>query len=144
MKKICLLISLISFSAFGQDYDYHMIDEGPKCQRETCIDIDGAGYGFYESEDIDGYKFLELNTESSLVDMNLSRGCFTGDKAEAVNIVMALAGNTSRDYGNGGHVLITNQNVLHTDMDSIVVEFEYRHDYMSGPQKITESVYRCK
>lgn len=148
MKTLALLLFVTSFQAFSQDIflydDYHMIDEGPKCQRETCIDIDGAGYGFYEYEDREGNKFLKLNTDSTLLDMNLSRGCFTGDKGEAVKIILGLAGNTNADYGNGGHAYIEKENILHTTNDSIVIEFEYYSDYMNGLQKITESIFRCK
>lgn len=143
MKLISFLIFLFSFNLFAQD-GYHFDEEAVKCQRETCIIVDSAEYGFYENEDIDGFKYLNLNIESSLMDMNLSRGCFVGDKTEATDILMALAGNVDAQFANGGHIQILSSKILETKKDIIEVNFKYKHDYIEGTQEIIESLSRCK
>lgn len=132
--KLILFFALFSVSAMAQD----LIDEQlPTCQREACLVFDDVEYGFYFSQDREGQTYKELNTESSVADLNLSAACYRGDKAEVKEILMALAGNTNRDYTmNGGHILIRNQIFKDkVEEEKIEIFMEEQSDYL--PDDIT-------
>jgi hypothetical protein len=143
MKFLLLSFLLASFSSFAQD-GYHSEPETPTCSRSTClINNNGVEIGFYETEDIDGYKSMLLNTSSSILDIDLSRFCFTGSQDETLLILSALAGNTNADYYNGGHAMIidsVNAKVSENMIEKLLV---YVDDYESSNKNLAVLIKRC-
>lgn len=145
---ICLM--LLSFSAFGQDIawigdDYGIYEDEPAtCSREACIDLDGIEMGFYSMQDIDGEEFLKLNTESSLMDMNLDRACFRGDKKEVLDIIQSLAGNTNEYYYQGGHVSVVGIYAKVLTDNKIVLKTTYITNYDQGQLSFDQTINKCK
>lgn len=149
MKFLTLLVLLFSFSGFAQEVtwigpDYGIIEEElPKCSREACIDLDGSEYGLYEAQDIDGFSYMNLNTESSLMDMNLDRACFRGNEKEVLEIIEALAGNTNSHYSQGGHVSVVGINAKTLTGSRIVIDITYITDYDFEAQSFTQAMNKC-
>lgn len=143
LTAFILVTFSLSTSIFAQD-NYHVDEENQSCDRQACLIIGGLEIGFYEFTDIDGYKFLRLNNESSAMDMNLSRGCFTGEVKEVVNIIEAIVGVTNRDYASGGHVNVIKTEFAEVSKDQINVRYTYEHDYMEGTLVLSDFVKRCK
>lgn len=151
MKIVFLFLLTFSTSVFSQevtwvgaDFDYHD-EELPKCDREACLVVDGSEYGFYEFEDIDGYKFLYLNTESSGADINFSRACFRGEISEVVDIIKSLLGNTNRNYAlNGGHIKVVKETFDTSKVNEIKFTTTIEHDYLEGLTDHTDNVKKCE
>tara|TARA_Y100000385_G_C12910895_1_gene558324 strand:+ start:193 stop:645 length:453 start_codon:yes stop_codon:yes gene_type:complete len=150
MKLLSLLVLLFSFSSFAQDItwtgaDYGVFEEEfPKCSQEACIDLDGSEYGFYEFQDIDGYSSMQLNTESSLMDMNLDRACFRGEAKEVLEIIEALAGNTNTYYSQGGHVSVVGINAKTLTKSKIVIDITFITDYDYETQSFSQTMKVCE
>lgn len=151
MKTVFFLLAMISTAAFSQevtlvgpDYGYHE-EELPRCERSACLIVDGSEYGFYEFEDIDGYKFLNLNTESSGADINFNRACYKGEVDEVIDIVKSLFGNTNRDYAlNGGHLNILKEIFDTSVANEITFITTIQNDYLEDPMDYTDTIKKCE
>lgn len=150
MKLLGLLVLLFSFSSFAQDIsligsDYGVIEEQlPTCSREACIVLDGSEYGFYEFQDIDGYSYMQLNTKSSLMDMNLERACFRGESKEVLEIIEALAGNTNSQYSQGGHISVVGIHARTLTDSKIVIDITFITDYDYRSQSLSQTILSCQ
>ena len=141
-SSVIALLFLLSFSAYAQD-GYHEI-EYPTCAREACFIVDSVEYGFIKMEDIDGYSYMEMNSESGLDDLNVDRGCYTGDADEAADIILAMAGNTNANYMNGGHFVFEKIEKTLVSQNEIELALVAKSDYST--EKIVDviKVKRCE
>ena len=138
--RLMLLMLVLSFGAFAND---HNDDQTPKCQRESCI-VDGdSEYGFYIAEDIDGNKYYQINTETSLLDLPFDTMCFKGDITEATYIVSALAENTNKYYYQGGHSKVEGLRGKSKTDNSMTIEVSIFSDYSLESFKDDLNLKRC-
>lgn len=140
------LLFVVANISYAQDYGndgYHANDE-PKCSRATCLFVKDTEIGLYEYQDRDGNKYLELNNQSYLLDIDYSTACFVGDINEVQTILEYLTGNTNTDYYQGGHQLV--KEILFTNISNNVLEANllYRDDYVAGDQKLQLKLNRCQ
>lgn len=119
------LLTTYSLTSFS----YDEVIEAPKCSREACIRGDHSEIGFYKTYPRDSTPSLKLNTHSSLLDINFSNSCYTGDTAEVQSIVTSLIGNTNLDFSQGGHAVIIDANLTVGNQGQIKVEITYGSDY---------------
>lgn len=143
MKLILVLMLLMTQSLFAQD-NYHS-EEPPKCQRETCLIVDGSEIGFYDFETEDGYIYLRINSGSSLSDMSFNKSCFIGNPNEVEQIIESLMGNTNKDYYmNGGHEEIISIDFSLTTKKEVNFNYTSKSDYSSNVEKFFIKVEKCK
>ena len=99
---------------------------------------------YNEFQDIDGYSSMQLNTESSLMDMNLDRACFRGEAKEVLEIIEALAGNTNTYYSQGGHVSVVGINAKTLTRSKIVIDITFITDYDYETQSFSQTMKVCE
>jgi hypothetical protein len=148
MKNVLLLISALMLSTsvvFAQDDGYHQYEK-QTCNAETCLFVGDSEIGYTEYSDLDGNQVKSLNTDSSILDMDLSinNACFTGDNKEVEEILEALAGNTNSYYSQGGHSLVDSVAFAQSSASIVVAKIFYLSDYTTGMEVDYVVIKKCE
>lgn len=140
MKTFFFLLLSITYTTFAQN-NYHK-EVKKSCSQEACIKTQFNEYELVKNIDQDGGTYESINSNSSILDINFNKSCFTGPDHEVSKIIEALAGNTDADYYNGGHAYIKNIKIS-TSIKSIHADIEYGSDYSQETQKISILILKC-
>ncbi len=138
MKKIITIISLF-FTLGAHAYEEY---SKPTCSRDACLVSENNEMGFNSVMDQEGNSTLKVNTSASLLDIPSEDYCARGSKTELGLILFSLAGNTNREYTQGGHAQILNLKIEH-DEDGVHAIVEYRSDYSTDDLKEVISFDKC-
>jgi hypothetical protein len=143
--KLLFLVALTTSVSFAQDDGYHQ-KEKQTCISETCIIVGGSEIGYIEYTDLEGNKIKSLNTNSSILDMDLSvnNTCFTGSNKDVEKMLEQLAGNTNAYYTSGGHAFVENIAYAQSSPTIVVAKIFYRSDYSSSVEVDYAVIKKCE
>ena len=132
-------------SVFAQDDGYYQYEK-QTCNSDTCLFVGDAEIGYTEYSDLEGNQVKSLNTDSSILDMDLSinNACFTGDNKKVEGILEALAGNTNAYYGQGGHAIVDSIAFAQSSSAILVAKIFYLTDYSSNMEIDYAVIKKCE
>ena len=106
--------------------------------------VDGQEIGMVKQIDQEGYESEDLNTKSSLMDLDLDKACFTGDAKDIKRILFALSGNTNSQYFDGGHTQVLDVSVDVSNTHQIQGVITSIDDYTAGNTQTKFSIKNCQ
>jgi len=148
MKKILQLVSILMISStavYAQDDGYHQYEK-QTCNSETCLFVGDSEIGYVEYTDLEGNQIKSLNTDSSILDMDLSvnNACFTGSNTDVEEILEALAGNTNSYYTSGGHAQVDSIAFAQSSSSIVVAKIFYLSDYSTSMEVDYAVIKKCE
>jgi hypothetical protein len=145
IMKYLLAMLFVSNLAFGQYNDGFHTEPEITCTTGACLWVDDRPIELIEKVDREGFKYSELNTDSSIIDILEGNYeiCFSGmDTTNLKAIIDALVGNTNAYYVSGGHFAVESYEAKNTD-EGFTVILNVESDYRPYNYTLTKRIFGC-